>query len=172
MTNINRLPTGLQDLLQSKSLGQNPNDLVQTVQPTIAMLEFYLQDVPFNVWNVTSAFNGAGTTQINDVADNEMWIVYTARLRAFPFAVGQHSFGFNLVGIPASPVGLTNEVPICVYPQNYALSPTTIGDTLVTSPSVAFPMFWRAGQQFLTRVYASNGNVSYTQEILFKKLTV
>lgn len=41
MSLINRLPLGLQSLLGSKSLGDNPSELLQEVRPTVQLNEFW-----------------------------------------------------------------------------------------------------------------------------------
>lgn len=75
MTGINRQPTGLLDLLQVQAGGRNPDDLAQTVRPTIDIEPFYWPD---RMRSVIEPFSLSGN-QLDSITipDGEVWKVLT-----------------------------------------------------------------------------------------------
>jgi len=58
---INAVPFGLLDLLQTKALGRNPNELMQAVRPTVEMSQFWASGAPTQYFTtLATPVTGAG----------------------------------------------------------------------------------------------------------------
>ncbi len=74
MTQITRVPIGLQDFLGTQAFGQNPNQLAQTVAPTLDIDRFIgIRKANWASAEVT-AFS-APTEAIIAIPNNEVWIL-------------------------------------------------------------------------------------------------
>lgn len=74
MSQITRLPWGLQKFLGSQNQGDNPSDLAQVVAPTLDMGEFFSVETEKWFTQTQSAFSSP-TTQSITVPDGEIWLV-------------------------------------------------------------------------------------------------
>lgn len=72
MSRINRVPFGLQHLLDSQNLGNNPSDLSEVVAGTIDV-EKFLNSTLTRVDNTSNVATGIGTTLGHTVPTNEIW---------------------------------------------------------------------------------------------------
>ena len=75
MSRINRVPFGLQDLLGSQNMGDNPSELSRVVAPTLPMMPFYYaQKREYAVSNVVTVVDqdDSGGCVI-DVPEGEIW---------------------------------------------------------------------------------------------------
>lgn len=79
MSQINRPPKGLQDVLGSKNFGVNPNQLSQSVVPTVDIGQFYTADLMDiardDVTNLTLLDQAELT-----IPTGEVWFVYKLNL--------------------------------------------------------------------------------------------
>lgn len=76
MSQINRVPFGLQDLLGSKNFGTNPSQLGQVVTPTLELWDFLKYERRARVISA-GGFATAVTQQIElfVIPDTEIWLV-------------------------------------------------------------------------------------------------
>ena len=72
MSQINRVPWGLQSLLGSKNFGRNPSQLVEAVQPTLDM-SGHLSYELLKGASVLNTVTAAGQVAQLTVPDNEAW---------------------------------------------------------------------------------------------------
>lgn len=81
-TDINVLPRGLLDLLQAKSLGENPQVLGDQVAPTLELVNLYLSQKRWYIERVVTTISGSTTfaSQIT-VPQQEIWWVYAWGLK-------------------------------------------------------------------------------------------
>lgn len=72
MSRINRVPVGLQDVLGSTAMGDNPSDLLEEVRATFDMWPFWMAD---RVRHIAASASVAvrGATVIITVPQNEIW---------------------------------------------------------------------------------------------------
>jgi len=91
---INRVPRGLQDLLNSVNLGVNPSDLQLTVQPGVDLFPFWASEklAMYGEIGVAPAANTDVDTYI--IPNGEAWMPITWSIRAVLVTVGDViSFG-------------------------------------------------------------------------------
>ena len=113
MTAIFRAPTGLQDFLGTKSVGRNPDQLLQQVRPVVDLSQFWLQGAQWTEQSETSGtlaapgvVGGALTVPFGHVWIPVMGVTVTSSLgvtdagRARPAIIGQNAI---LLGV--APVG-------------------------------------------------------------------
>lgn len=80
MSQINRVPQGLQDLLGSKNFGDNPADLGSIVAPTLDLFTFLAGERL--TWETSvGVVNTTGITSQFDVPDGELWLVDSVAMR-------------------------------------------------------------------------------------------
>ena len=75
MSIINRVPRGLQSLLDSKSLGVNPTELMQTVSPTVDLAYFWYADKPLLGAFASTVGGAIGTSASVTIPNGELWAV-------------------------------------------------------------------------------------------------
>lgn len=74
MSQITRVPWGLQGFLGSKNQGDNPSELAQTVAPTLDLSKFF--GIENDRWTDSgSAVFASPTTQSIEVDPNELWLL-------------------------------------------------------------------------------------------------
>ena len=80
MSRINRVPLGLQDLLGSQNLGQNPSDLSQVVAPTHDMFPHWAMErlVQHRTTGSEVTAAGAQAGQNITIPEGEAWIMVFA----------------------------------------------------------------------------------------------
>lgn len=124
MGRINRTPSGLLDLLQSKTDGKNPQDLAETVAPTLDLLDLYLLQRISHEFIVTVA-SGPGATNLLDVTEGEVWGLFACGVQFIGAAVGQTmDLYVSLQQFPDAPSALS-QVQIFAPPT---LTAAAIGD--------------------------------------------
>lgn len=74
MSQINRVPQGLQDLLLSKSFGKNPNELLQQVQPGVDLTRFWIVDRLTELRPATHTVIANGIQTAIEIPEGEAWI--------------------------------------------------------------------------------------------------
>lgn len=73
---ISRRPSGILDLLLAQQQGQNPNNLVDDVQPVLDLEKFYEPD-RLSVASTTTALTAVGSTSTILVPAGERWKIYS-----------------------------------------------------------------------------------------------
>jgi len=87
MSKINSPPVGLQSLLGSKNFGENPDDLLREVRPTVDMLPFWgSQRLRFDQTVAIQA--GVGSMVERQIPLGESWLVLSASITILNLASG------------------------------------------------------------------------------------
>ena len=112
MSQINRPPRGLQDLLGSQNLGQNPADLAVIVQPTVDMLPYWAIEAQL-VFAQTAGNLGAPAAVINSytVPNGEIWFPITMSGQGAYNAPADQG-GFHLETVRSAPLGGSLSQPV------------------------------------------------------------
>lgn len=136
---INQPPFGLLDLLQTKALGQNPNELLQGVRGTVELAQFWAQGAPVQ----TVAFGGGltvlgvatGATMYLEVPPQATWLPVSMTLVATPTGAGDtgriRPCIWGMVGAIAVPyefgvepaVGVVGTTSVCTCGFNFLETP-------------------------------------------------
>lgn len=90
MSIINRVPRGLQSLLDSKSLGVNPTELLQTVSPTVDLSAWWYADKPLNGTSSAIVAGAIGTQATVTVPSGELWGVQNVTGEYLSAAAGNY----------------------------------------------------------------------------------
>lgn len=169
MPQINRPPKGLNDFLQLHSKGLNPNQLADTIIPTIDVGRFVSADLLLQSAFVTSGYTAAATPNhfaTITVPNGELWDVRAISVEGNPnstsaiFAVGLQDV--NQVGSDAVLTNFASLVPeplTGLFIQNATFTP---GFEFLVGSGVTMGAWMR----FAT------GNGSVTTRVLYYKLTV
>ena len=106
MAKIQRVASGLLSLIDNRATRETPNELLQTVQPSLDMRAFYEQNVGVEAAQVVQGTVAATGVAANlTIPDGELWSVYTINAYAFtPTAAADICVGIELTGLPGVPV--------------------------------------------------------------------
>lgn len=81
MTQVTRVPFGLQDLLGTKSFGENPSDLSQTIAPTLDLTAFLKAERrAFQLQSSVQLF-GNGQAGVFTIPTGQLWFVHSIATR-------------------------------------------------------------------------------------------
>lgn len=155
MTQITRVPKGLQDLLGTKQLGKNPGELAQSVIPQLDLFPFYAAErLTWKRTNspVSAAGNGPGFT----IPVGEIWIPVGMSLQfnagtAVDFMVGatiEEAPGTETPTVPIEIFGTEKQTAALSdlwtyafwWPQHVVLQSDTIIRSQVNELSVGAPV--------------------------------
>lgn len=173
---INRVPFGLQDLLNSRNFGRNPNALLQEVRPGFDMLPFWGLD-SIEASSDSAAVSTFGThTQIT-VPDSELWLVLGSSVNCTNnFAASALWFGDIRVQVPSSAGGFST-VALASGPDNGNVLVPAGGSTGISRQIVYnSPYLWpaKAGTIFSARItaldLAGGATVNFAQTVHYIKL--
>lgn len=156
MTQITRVPKGLQDLLGTKQFGKNPGELAQSVLPQLDLFPFYAAERL--TWRrnnspIASQGNGPGFT----IPVGEIWIPVGFSLQFNPGVATDFMLGVTIEEAPGS---LSPTIPMEIFgteriagatpfdlytysfwfPQNIILQSDTIIRSQVNALSVGAPV--------------------------------
>ena len=81
MGQINRVPTGLQSLLDSKNFGQNPSELLEQVRPTLDLFSLLAITRLRSIRLDLNAATNVGDFVETSVAEGEIWIPVAYAIR-------------------------------------------------------------------------------------------
>ena len=81
MTQITRVPFGLQDFLGSKSFGQNPSQLAQVVAPILTLDDFLAAERRTFTISSNVVVVGNGSFASTTVPDGELWLLDAVGVR-------------------------------------------------------------------------------------------
>jgi len=110
MTQVTRVPVGLQHYLGTQAQGKNPSELAQIVSPILDMGRFY--NVQEEYWNRVSNSFSADTTLILSVPAGETWLVRSIGIyHNGGGAAGTYSCGVYLTQVAQS-VGSSGRHPV------------------------------------------------------------
>ena len=117
---ISRRPAGLLDLLLTQQQGENPNDLLESVQPTLDLLRFYAPD-RMEVAGTTLTHTGVGSNGSIEVPAGQTWLTFGVASSVTFATVNQriscscrlnnivsNPFWFTALGGVRTPVGATD----------------------------------------------------------------
>jgi len=149
---INRVPRGLQDLLNSVNLGVNPSDLSLVVQPTVNLYPFWASEklAMYGEIGVAPAANTDVQTYI--VPNNQAWMPITWSLRATLVTVGDViSFGGRIEQNGMAQAGtIFAEGVFEMWHDRYVAA--SVNDQVTILKSWAQPVLFGPGNRFTTRV--------------------
>lgn len=147
---INAPPYGLLELLSTKALGQNPNELLQGVRPTVDLQRMWAQGAPVQVasfgglCSVVGPQSGAGLYV--EVPQGEVWIPLSLYMTATPAGAGDTGRAtpmiFQQVGALSIPLELG---PIS---QTSATGATSLSATSWNFIENCTPRAWPQGTRF------------------------
>lgn len=86
MTQITRVPIGLQKFLGTQAQGDNPSELGNIVQPGVDLYDFYR--VQQERWSEVSSLFSAATILYETVPDGEIWILRSVGIRHYGGGAG------------------------------------------------------------------------------------
>lgn len=141
---INRIPTGLLDLLGIKSLGQNPIDLAPQVIPVLDLVRFYGID-GLSVQENQAAQSADAPGDLCSIAPSQgkMWLVASVGFRTVNPLLSTH----NVTGTIQLSQG-TNSFPILSTvssPAPFAGAGITHSFRLGTNELIVVPSGWSLG---------------------------
>jgi len=149
---INRVPRGLQDLLNSVNLGVNPSDLSLQVQPGVDLFPFWASEklAMYGEIGVAPAANTDIQTYI--VPNGQAWWPITWSMRCTLVTVGDViSFGGRIEqnGMAQAGTVFAEGVFEMWQPRYVAAS---VNDQVTIAKSWAQPVLFGPGNRFTTRV--------------------
>lgn len=101
---INVAPNGLLDFLQTKALGQNPNELLQAVRPTVDLTGFWMQaaqaQLAVTAQSPVVALGALTGTLAVTVPQNEVWIPLSIVLITTPVGAGDSGRAKPVILLP------------------------------------------------------------------------
>lgn len=131
MSQISRLPTGLQSLLQSKNFGRNPDQLLQEVRPTLDLEQFWQAYVFHSrTSGETNLNNGQEAFFTFTVPAGEYWLVTSVGIVTRVTAGGNVGDGASFSAAiddvvnsdsPVVPVGLAGPWPYYIHVAGVSL---------------------------------------------------
>jgi hypothetical protein len=121
VTEINRQPQGLSDFLLVRAGGLNPDDLSQSVRPTIDIEPYYQPD---RLRAASVNFNNAGTLDFIAVPEGEIWKVLGFGVEIDP-ATSTQGFMLSIWHERIPGQGL-NGVPWMSVQSNMAMEQTVV----------------------------------------------
>ena len=173
---INRPPVGLQDLLGSQSFGDNPNELLQFVTPTLDLEQFYESDLIDATALAVQIPGTLAATNIDiDQPEGSLWIPYAENLTLNGAVDPGVKFGvtFQLVNaaFPTFPAGI-----VTTHARGQHFAASVIGE--VMGYGFLFPRpiprrgpcTWRAVVQYDQG--AGAGNDEFIHSLIFLSLNV
>jgi len=164
MSQINRPPLGLQQLLGSQNFGDNPDDLGQVVQPTVELFPFYAAGA-MKMKHTAGGRTTAGIISTVPIFGAAAIIGVSVRRELMGVAellnIGITMDGLNSVGASASKIVLASTGPI-----TYGIG---VGFGLnYTFPQ---PLIVESGAQFNSEYFGYNGNIEFvTLTVLYYDL--
>jgi len=105
MSQITRVPFGLQDLIGAKNFGRNPSELGGMVSPTLDMVRFLSAERRFFHVANTTAYAADGTQSTVTVPVGELWLVEAVGAQVARAGGGPGSF-YTEISVQA--VDITN----------------------------------------------------------------
>ena len=161
MSRINRVPKGLQDLLGSQNLGDNPSDLSLLVQPQVDMFPFWSAERLTVIGNVTFSFSNSDAVLATfTIPDGEAWIPLHISAQAALASVGDSvrleiqckRFGNLAPGTPGPNISFTLASMAGLF--------TAISLDTIVALSFAYPLreVWPAGTQW--EVFRAGGDIT------------
>lgn len=175
MSKINRVPFGLQDLLQSKNFGVNPSELLQEVRPSFDMLPFWLID-KLEVTSDVATASAIGPQTSIIVPLTELWLILNSGVNILNnFAAGGRVRADILVRV-ATAAGTFATVPLAASPPDdsapLSAASTAVSHQVVYNSDHLWPA--RSGTEFTARVVDLdlNGGASmaFTHTVTYFKL--
>lgn len=170
MSTINRVPVGLQSLLDSKTLGENPSDLGQVVSPTIDLTTFLLSGRGLNISDETTLAVAADTNAgIIEVPLGKIWIIYCVSATSTALTAG--------ATIEASPridkiLGDVNATQVLASEPQFGTT-YAIGSVLfVTTGWLATPIVLRNTNRIYSAARNVGGSWNVTTAICYYELDV
>ena len=169
MAVINRVPRGFLGLLDAKTLGRSPDDVLPDVRGVVDLTSFYLDDIPMRVEEAEdlSGNTSPGAYCPITVPNTEAWYVYV--IGAVCIALGDStstSLGLDVV-FPSGTNSVQMVVPFSTF-QLLTSERGTVGRTFET------PFFVPPGTTFRAVENRSNGIIdrSYTLGIAYRSVVI
>jgi len=146
---IQRVPTGLLDVLGMKTSGDNPSSLAPFVQAGLDLREFYdTQTITWRVFNQGGANGAVGVRTFNTgttppiVPDGELWVVRNFGMSSVNLAVGE-SYTIRL-GWARNVFGSNRPLNWWQYPPQ-TFTGTAAGVGVNIGWQLPYPLIWMPG---------------------------
>jgi hypothetical protein len=147
---INRVPRGLQDLLNSVNLGVNPSDLLLTVQPGVDLFPFWGSEKLALFSAIGAAAVGGTDVQSHIIPNGEAWMPLAWSIDANLVTVGDSiAFGARLDGHGMVFTGVFGAGVFLAY-QDRIISTVAVQRATI-SYSWPIPVLLGPGNRFVTR---------------------
>lgn len=155
MSQINRVPQGLQDLLFSKNFGSNPPNLLQDVRPTIDLFPMWASERLTTV-RANFEFNSIGLVTSIPVPQGELWGVISASGQLDgALAVGNDvAFSIRVADIQGQQP-LVDRGPVLA--SMFRIATLAVGQVVTFGASLPFIVWFPSGSIF--ELYADLANV-------------
>jgi len=167
MGNIARKPRGLLNFLQTQSGGENPDQLLESVRPTLDMFPFYAPD---RLRASTQAINQAvaGFTGVT-VPDGKAWLILALSVDITSITVSAHfaKISWHLERVPGQGVN-----GILLAENFYQQPATAAGSTIGLVNRFDTPIMASAGQVIAFRNDSSTANIVGQLELLYWEMDV
>lgn len=144
---INRAPLGLQSLLDTKSLGQNPDALSELVRPIVDLGPFWWAQRRWRAIEAeaaTAAIGGILGTRIT-IPNQEVWLVPSLSARLVSGGA-EGRVGFHVRALIDSPVGAAAQTALASWYNNNQFG--ALGETVQSVYTAPYPMLFPAGTVF------------------------
>lgn len=168
MSIVNRVPRGLQSLLDSKSLGVNPTELLQTISPVVDLAPFWYADKPLLGASGTAVGGAVGTLATTTVPAGELWGVVNVSGQAVAAAAADvlrfyiRIRGGFASGIAATLAATTSFGPVAGANESENLGWTT-AVPLLLGPGTSFDVF---------NERAVNAGTAWTVRVAYYSLSI
>lgn len=169
---INTVPTGLQSLLDNKSLGKNPDALLEDIRPTIDLTDFFIGNKVLSITTETFVGLAAKATEARiQVPPGELWLVFGVSSRMTKSDAGSANAGF--VPVVTNIPGDSNffyELITNTFPSTFNNATNELSSSVGV---LSEPLVLRAPVQLATRVnYYEGGTYNVSTTALYTRLVV
>lgn len=169
MGKINRIPKGLLDLLSSKSDGRNPQELADSVAPTIDLSPFYLNEKIGHAFGTFVAGN-VGDSGTIEIPSGEIWLLFAVDIE-WTSAVANKTLDltFNVEEIPSAASILSS---VCIFSTG-TFAIVTADDVATFCKVFDRPLPFPPGVVFRTTTNVQiGGNTNVATNVLFYRLQI
>lgn len=176
MSRINRVPFGLQFLLDSQNFGKNPNDLSEITAGTIDLSKFWESLLTRHETTVT-AINSIGQGGIIKVPEGELWQISDFAVEYLHnFAAGAQTRSAFRIAVPDGSSGFSATRIFAIQSTNDPSVGGGTGERSGYSYQANYPGFFPSGTEFTGLCVgldlAAGVSVSQSFVIVFRQFKV
>lgn len=176
MGQINRVPFGLQSLLDSQNFGNNPSNLVESVMPVIDIEPFMRSALLKRVTDSLNGVSAIGNVLTVEIPDGEVWLPITWSCRFMNnAAAGANAKARCEVFAIDNDTGVRSVTPAWFTDNETILDATSTSTSYGTSFQFQYPMMFLPGVEFHSRIIDLDLNggtsIQMAQDIVFWRYT-